>query len=542
MERETTMVKTKQLAIKEAATLEKLRELKQMLKLSLLKEEQQIKQKKEELTANDPDIMGRSGESSSFALNSSSNKARGQGHERASSLHYSNYGHGPFHHDSHSDKLKSQSMAAKANGDLYSAGRSHVGGSSRNQAWTGRSPGNQNQSQHCSNMTVDQNVKVQQFMAEVLSGKHLQHEQQQQQQPIPVFSVSHTSSSTLTPGNGSRGHSATPENFNLDEVFMSEPHAEVSGRLSPPAAAASKSFHEPRHSFKFLQERSREDFLSDAAAKDSETIGREKPERFAYIKGKGEAAVTKLNMNANNAGSIGFDSNGGDDELLVSDLETSPALHDWSSKRLDRQTNKTTLDQSKNYLLSENGTGDEGTGMLSQPNLGVAQEAQSPLPSLLALQQLQQDQNLGPLVPPSEYINSMSSEDQFDARRMGLSSRTFESALCHMLDGDVKASAGIQNAPNLPYSVDPYEGFTRSPRSQPRAGRQNFSLSESPYRQRRTQHASKSPTRNQTKLSGGKNGQEDFGYRSVPASAWGPESKVGARHRSVEACSVNGKC
>ncbi|RUS76971.1 hypothetical protein EGW08_015258, partial [Elysia chlorotica] len=94
-----------------------------------------------------------------------------------------------------------------------------------------------------------------------------------------------------------------------------------------------------------------------------------------------------------------------------------------------------------------------------------------------------------------------------------------------------------QNAPNLPYSVDPYEGFTRSRKSQQRAGRQNFSFSESPYRQSRSQNnqnassgyrgqAGKSPSRNVTKVSSEKKGHdEDFGYRSVPASAWGPESK-----------------
>ncbi|CAL1547858.1 unnamed protein product [Lymnaea stagnalis] len=60
------------------------------------------------------------------------------------------------------------------------------------------------------------------------------------------------------------------------------------------------------------------------------------------------------------------------------------------------------------------------------------------------------------VLSPSEYINSMSDTGKFDARKMGLSCRTFETALSHMLEWDDR-----KNVPNLPYEIDPYEKYAR---------------------------------------------------------------------------------
>ncbi|GFS01803.1 kinesin-like protein KIF16B isoform X2 [Elysia marginata] len=570
VERETTMVKTKQLAIKEAATLEKLRELKQMLKLSLLKEEQQLKQRGgEEPRGDNSDLVAgvTAGESLSYGLNSSSsNRARDnetQGYGRVSGLHHNNsqhpggsHGAGLNYRDSRQGMATSLPTAAgsglKSNSDYLG------GGSNRSQAWPARSPANQNQSQHCSNsMTSDQTLKVQQFMAEVLGGVaddksklendamasgqisyHGNDQQLEQMQPIPTFSVSRTSS-TLTPDNGTDGiRSSASTNIGEPRFSRSGQQAEASGRTSSPGAAmASKSLHDPRHSFKFLQDQgTSEDFLSAKITGESGSLETKKPIRFSHGSDYGRAAASRLNTNANNAVHTRFDVHSADDELLISDLETSPAV---AAGDIDRPVKTKTDCSSKPALGKENGIDNqlESAAMLAISSHEADEGGTSPLPSLLALQQLQKEHNLGPVVPPSEYINSMSSEDQFDARRMGLSSRTFETALSHMLDGDNKgrnnnsiATNGVRNAPDLPYSVDPYEGFTRSSRIQERARRHNFSLSESPYRQHASSHHSerswKSPTRDSKVLpSGTRKTEEDFGHRSVPASAWGPESK-----------------
>ena len=580
MERETTMVKTKQLAIKEAATLEKLRELKQMLKLSLLKEEQQQKQQQPEEAEGEGanvEMLGLGG-FIPVGLNASSSckvgdiSGESSGHGRVPGLHYSSTGHGG-----------QQAGSPGAGGPSYSNGHhSYLGSSSssRGQAWGARSPGNQNQSQHCSTsgITAEQSLQVQQFMAEMLggatsdkhspgnavgaSGQNQFHHNSQQQLPVPTFSLSN-SDSTLTGETLAGGNSRFGGTVNGAGPSQFGQHKEATA----PSAVASQSFHEPRNSFKFLQEDSGgKAFVSSVPNnRHSEIIGREKPARFAS-KDQSRDPMARLNVNANNATVNGVDSLCGDGELLMSDLETSPVPQDAVMEAQDRNNNNKKLNQSKTYMQQnkfevqgsskrlEPSQGDDNAkaGPLSaSSNYEAGQEnSDSPLPSLLALQQFQRDHNIGPVVPPSEYINSMSNEDQFDARRMGLSSRTFESALNHMLEGDDTAgptdrsvlAGGVgRNAPDLPYSVDPYEGFSRSPRSSnlpPRTGVHNLSLSDSPYRQHRAPHhglsqqqgqSGKSPTRDPRILSrDATKARGDFdGYKSVPASAWGPESKVG---------------
>lgn len=520
VKRETNMVKTKQLAIKEAATLEKLRELKQMLKLSLMKEEQQLKQRGEEQNGEDSDARGGIiGEFSSCELNtSSSNRGRENeslGFGRASSnIHGSKIQQAGAHSQSRGSKSSyhEDHPGSRLYDDHLESEKKNVSGSNHTEAWPARSPANQNQS-HCSHMTAEQSWKVQQFMAEMIGGSSESNLypgrdlRSEQGLAIPTFSLSHTSS-TLT-----------PDNENLSRSAASTPGVSRLGGLSEKTVThgsrMSKSFHDPHHSLKFL----RNDGDLHSVVGEVENAGRETPTMFA-TKDPSRSAATRLNINTNNV--VGTDDYLESGELFMSDLEPS-----------------STAVCSGNYtghLTSSSKTGLESNTKLEDKadEDNTEQASFSPLPSLLALQQLQREHNLGPVVLPSEYINSMSSEDQFDARRMGLSSRTFESALNHMLEGDRVGrnnnhlDKSERNAPDLPYTVDPYEGFTRSSRLPQKTGRYNFSLSESPYRQpqgHRQQFEKSSTNGHKILTSDPKKADKNFGHHSVPASAWGPESK-----------------
>ncbi|KAK7491439.1 hypothetical protein BaRGS_00017268 [Batillaria attramentaria] len=63
-----------------------------------------------------------------------------------------------------------------------------------------------------------------------------------------------------------------------------------------------------------------------------------------------------------------------------------------------------------------------------------------------------------PTVMPSEYVRSMSSNDKFDARKMGLSSKTFDSALSSMLNDESKTVA---------YGFKFYDQYARSAKAAP---------------------------------------------------------------------------
>lgn len=120
------------------------------------------------------------------------------------------------------------------------------------------------------------------------------------------------------------------------------------------------------------------------------------------------------------------------------------------------------------------------------------------------------------VLPPSEYINSMLAKEGFDARRMGLSSQNFESALSHMLndeDSQVKS-----NSLGLPYESDPYEKYSRTSESTSRySPRKSYSY-ESPY----------APNYSTKKGKSMKYVSHAYQYKAITAdkNPWGPETKV----------------
>lgn len=104
------------------------------------------------------------------------------------------------------------------------------------------------------------------------------------------------------------------------------------------------------------------------------------------------------------------------------------------------------------------------------------QDYESQLPSgLLKTEQMQVSGELysrdtgssKPTVIPSEYVRCMANGEKFDARKMGLSSETFDTALLSMLNGGT-----------LQVSCDAefYDKFARSPPPRKRPGRRHLKL------------------------------------------------------------------
>ena len=143
-------------------------------------------------------------------------------------------------------------------------------------------------------------------------------------------------------------------------------------------------------------------------------------------------------------------------------------------------------------------------------------------------------------VLPSEYVNSMSNEDRFDARKMGLASRTFDSALSHMLDSDLVSKMAANAAPD----VKDYDKYARtSSRSPTRSPTRHISptrnisptrhlsptrnlISQSPYSQRLSQSASKPPIP-QPQPRKSRSSRVPSATPITPHQAmWGPASKV----------------
>jgi hypothetical protein len=81
-------------------------------------------------------------------------------------------------------------------------------------------------------------------------------------------------------------------------------------------------------------------------------------------------------------------------------------------------------------------------------------------------------ESYSPTVMPSEYVRSMDQRDKFDARKMGLSSKTFDDALTAMLNDEVK---------ELGYSATFYDQYARSGPA-PRPARRGNSFHRSVWR------------------------------------------------------------
>ena len=141
-----------------------------------------------------------------------------------------------------------------------------------------------------------------------------------------------------------------------------------------------------------------------------------------------------------------------DEDLKVSDLVTDAKLTGTnghhSSAKLSYQTDSNETRFTSFKLQS-------GSSSSKFESSSFITDAYTPLP-------------VSSTILPSEYINSMSNKEQFDARKMGLSSRTFESALSHMLDSTVPSSrdydkyARTSTSPSSPYRKQPERGRVSS--------------------------------------------------------------------------------
>ncbi|XP_005096040.1 kinesin heavy chain [Aplysia californica] len=109
-------------------------------------------------------------------------------------------------------------------------------------------------------------------------------------------------------------------------------------------------------------------------------------------------------------------------------------------------------------------------------------------------------------VLPSEYVHSMSSEEKFDARKMGLSSRTFDSALSHMLDSDLLSKIADSTS-----DAEQYDKYARV-------------SSTSPYRQPQRNRFSNKSSSQARESSQPKKGQSSK-VTSDAKSMWGPDIK-----------------
>ena len=116
-------------------------------------------------------------------------------------------------------------------------------------------------------------------------------------------------------------------------------------------------------------------------------------------------------------------------------------------------------------------------------------------------------EDYSPTVMPSEYIHGMDNKDKFDARKMGLSSKTFDSALTSMLSDDPKM---------VSYGFEFYDKFARASKPPVKKGAASRSS------ERRTPTAShRSPERRTTATT-----DLPAGHTGKFATAWGPEAKV----------------
>ncbi|XP_070198832.1 kinesin heavy chain-like [Littorina saxatilis] len=108
-------------------------------------------------------------------------------------------------------------------------------------------------------------------------------------------------------------------------------------------------------------------------------------------------------------------------------------------------------------------------------------------------------------VMPSEYVRGMDSRDKFDARKMGLSSKTFDSALSSMLNDDFKPVA---------YNSQFYDQYAREPK--PLVKKAAYRVSE----RRTTSMSHPSPERRHAAPA-----QIAVDHSRKFASSWGPEAK-----------------
>ena len=116
-------------------------------------------------------------------------------------------------------------------------------------------------------------------------------------------------------------------------------------------------------------------------------------------------------------------------------------------------------------------------------------------------------ENYSPTVMPSEYVHGMDRGDKFDARKMGLSSKTFDSALSSMLNDDSKT---------VSYGFEFYDRYARV--SKPPVKRGVPSRSSD----RRTPAVShRSPERRTTAAT-----ELPSDHTEKFARTWGPEAKV----------------
>ena len=116
-------------------------------------------------------------------------------------------------------------------------------------------------------------------------------------------------------------------------------------------------------------------------------------------------------------------------------------------------------------------------------------------------------ENYSPTVMPSEYIHGMNSKDKFDARKMGLSSKTFDSALSSMLNDDSKP---------VSYGFEFYDKYARASKPPVKKG------TASRGSERRMHAAShRSPEQHTTATM-----ELPPDHSGKFASAWGPEAKV----------------
>ncbi|KAL8591508.1 hypothetical protein ACOMHN_000523 [Nucella lapillus] len=126
--------------------------------------------------------------------------------------------------------------------------------------------------------------------------------------------------------------------------------------------------------------------------------------------------------------------------------------------------------------------------------------------SVDGVEDFDQTSSSSPVSMPSEYIHRMDTRDKFDARKMGLSSKTFDSALSSMLNDESKP---------VSYGLGFYDKFAREPK--PPKRKEVSSRSSERHLASATHHSSERRTPAAVDLP--KNHSGTF------TSAWGPEAK-----------------
>lgn len=222
-----------------------------------------------------------------------------------------------------------------------------------------------------------------------------------------------------------------------------------------------RSLHDPRHSHKFA--------LDDRPCESSSLVTPEKNNIESLYKNSNNNANNKPKNYMDSSSTVLFSSppskiskssEPADFPLTLSDLQASPNPIQHTNmfhNKLIRKTNeeserllhtRETLDYDDSYF------NDMNSDTLEDPIIDSLEETVTELG--LKFGSSSRNARNQFVLTPSQYIHSMGSSEKFDARKMGLSSGTFESTLSNML----KESSELDGS-RLIFETDPYEKFAR---------------------------------------------------------------------------------